>query len=452
MSKAELPLIGSPYRDTDEQTARVGGFSLVDGFIGDQGELLKRPGLKQGRSSTGIVQTAFWWSEKKLLVWTTTEGKLYFVANETDSPTEITGYVAGGLKAVFTASDVWLLVASGGNPQAWDGSAGSVTPKPVDVGVGISHVGFDSGYFVALQVNSQTVWYTDPVVSTAFPDWDTFFDAESVPDKAVALAVHWKEVTVLGEKTCDPWYMNPGTIGETDVVFQRIDQGMTEKGSNSPYSLMSVDNTWFWLDSERNLIRLEGRSPKILSAPVHRDFLKLTAVDDCEAFQLDRFVVLQFPKAGQTWVFDVKTGGWSRWGLWNSGLFMYDRYVGSGAVWVPAWSKWLVARRDVARFDCLDYEAYTDTGSTIRTEYRSNYIDLGTAARKRTASFMTRGRGTYQLRFRDDRKSWGIEYSRVQDVQMYRLGMFCRRQYEIIHAADEPFLISAVEVDTEVLR
>jgi hypothetical protein len=261
----------------------------------------------------------------------------------------------------------------------WDGDL--ATPAeydPLAAVIGLtqcSHVAYIDGYVVGNKVGTQSWYYAEPGALDTDPlIWSaTGLTAEGSPDDIQAIASAWREVLIVGSDSSEVWYDS----GDATVPFQRLEGAFIEEGTLSPRSLVSADNTWIWLNKKKQVIRLQGRSPTILSLAIREELEQLRVVSDAVGFLLLDYYVLDFPSENVTWAYDLVKTCWYKWGNWQKDRFEYDKYLGGDAVWAASLGLWFVGG-DNGDIYIADRSLRTDDGVLIRTEYTSKLVDHGT--------------------------------------------------------------------------
>lgn len=384
----KIPILGPTQQGVDETVPQQGGSVVIDGFFDEGGALNKRPGLfSLFNCGTGKpVNGVYWWREKKTLL--VCSGRHIFAITTLGQPSKIITPSSESLRLAdyepvsFASTEQWVYMTNGGKVIAWNGDTAQFAQDASAPMSACSHLAYLDGYILGNEVGSQTFYYTDLLTetSTTPATWNAVgINAEGAPDPLLALKVGWREIVLVGERSTEIWY-NSGA----DVPFARLEGSFIEQGISAKHSIVSADNTWIWLNHERQVIRLEGRTPKVLSAPVENYLRWFTKVEDAIGTIVEHFYVLSFPWADYTLVFDLKNGGWYIWSKWEPEKSWYNRFLGQLSVFVPEWNTWLMAGRRNGQLYVFDKSLMTDAGELIRTCYRSAHFDHGTLRRKRS--------------------------------------------------------------------
>lgn len=139
-----------------------------------------------------------------------------------------------------------------------------------------------------------------------------FATAESEPDPNRQIAEIGDEVWFFGTETVEPWYQT----GNNDAPLQRAQGRRFEKGCAAQATVVTVDNTLFFLGSD-NIVYRSGQVPdRISTHGVESQINKCVAIETCSAFLTNyaghSFYVLNIPGV-TTFAFDVAKSQWSEW-------------------------------------------------------------------------------------------------------------------------------------------
>lgn len=394
----KIPVLAPPYRNTDDVAVQQGGLELIDGYFDEMGALNKRWGLWSWWSAQGLpgVDGLFWWKDKQTLI-AVSAGRAYAFVNQIDAPTEITTEACRLLinrKVHFAATDSMLFMVNGGRIVQWGGT-GSVDwiSDPLNLApTACQGLVVFAQRLLASQEGTQRIYLTEAINEgdTSVTWKPTWFTPNSNSDVVTQLAAGWSELMIFGPYSTEIWYYTGQEETETDVPFARLEGAALERGLAAPDAVISAFNTYWWLDNERRVVRLEGRSPKIISTPIDRYLRSISDISDCRAFVIDRWIVWSFPKTSQTWVYDTLSDSWTRWAKWNQSIASYEAYLGQDAVYVPEWGTTFVASRVDGRVLITHPNLVTDIFEPIRLLYRSAHFDHGTMARKVSNRLMIR--------------------------------------------------------------
>jgi hypothetical protein len=175
------------------------------------------------------------------------------------------------------------------------------------------------GFFISAAVDSNYFYYNssetfDPLV------WDLNdrIEVRAKSGNLVRVFSDRRELWAFKEFSTEVYYNS----SDEDMQFRKMPQGDLETGCASTHSVVSLDNSLFWLTPERNIVRAAGYSPQIVSTPqVSHRLSEYETISDANAFgYLDRgrgFYQINFPTARESWCYDVSTGIWSKRGSYQ---------------------------------------------------------------------------------------------------------------------------------------
>ena len=333
------------------------------------------------------IDGMFWWKDRQRLV-VICAGRGYSFNSLGGMATEFTSpNVRFKLNepVSFATSGSLLFMANKGRIVKWSGSGFAAYEESDLAPEFCSGVAVSSKRLLAVAYNTQRVHLTEMIdeKDTTITWKPTWFNISSQSDNVVQVAASWAEMVFWGTVSTEFWYFTGQETTETDVPFARIEGSVVERGISAPGSAIQANNTWHWLDHERRFIQLENRSPKIISLPIDRILRSYTRVDDCRGFLMDRWLVWTFPTEKVTWVYDLITQAWQKWGFWNPDTGLYEAYLGISSAYITEWNAMLIGGRKDGYVYRASVDLGTDNGKIIRTLYRSAHFDHGTSNRKR---------------------------------------------------------------------
>lgn len=474
MAIQKLPITGDAYKNIEQIGLTRTSPRLFDGYVTEPPEnedrsiTVKRPGLTEFSDlGTGKpVDGLYWWTRAGVII--ATSGNSVFSVDEAGTETDITGDALSGLgRPAFTDNGDTLIIADTGLRLLSYVVGGSTMFIPgVNVPADITHLGYLDGYILATGDESDNFYWSDldePLVWSAI----SFGAAEGSPDFIRAMNIAWREIVLIGDKTVEVWY-NDGS-----GPFARREGSYTERGIGARHTLIAADNTWFWLDNFRRVVRLDGPTPKIVSTPFDKVLANMTRIDDAFSTLLEvdgrNFILFTFPTAKQTFVYDYARRRWAEWSYWEPTLSERTRYRGNSGAYAEPWGKWLVGDMANGKVYHVDPAAYDDDGDLIRFERRTGHISHDMLKRKRSNELtiqVKRGTGNstvtdpqLMLKWRNENGSWSNEHwtslGKVGDnefiARFHRLGIYRSRQYSIVHTDPSPLALVSAEEDVEAL-
>lgn len=471
MPKVKLPITGDPYQNIDDVALSDKSVALYDAYVDESGATNRRFGhtlLKNLSNPWKGIDGLYWWDKlgKAIAV---CGGNIYRIDDANGNFVNITGSTLNtGVKPTFAEHGSNLVIANGGRMVYTDGTANTAYIGDVDAPTAVTHVAFMDTYLLCNNVTSGAFHFSDV---NNISSWSalSFANAEGIPDKINALNISWREIMLFGRQSVETWY----NTGDGVAPFERREGAFIEKGCIAPYSVVSANNTWFWLDNTRRFVSLEGRVPKIISTPFDKIIQGFSTITDCKGdlFEIKGkpLIIWQFPTEGITFAYNYATGGWSQYYWWNAAFGEYQRFLGQSFCHCPDWGLYLVGSRLDSKIYKADFNTYTDDGDIIRTLRRTGWVNHGTENKKRSNRLdlrIKRGYGTggtdpsLIIKWRNGGSStWNNErYVNLKQTGNYefetaltRLGSYRSRQWEFVLPDNTPLVLVEAEETIDVM-
>lgn len=237
-------------------------------------------------------------------------------------------------------------------------------------------VDFIDSYFLLLQKDSPTVFFSAPEDGTSWNGGD-FFARSNTSDNLVGIKVFVDRIWCLGSQTGQLFYNS----GDATNPFQPYPGTVMQEGLVSPWAMATLGESLAWVATDnfgRNrMVTASAPTPQVISTPaISYALAQYPTITDVEALSYEQeghpFVAWTFPSAGITWCYDGRTQSWHQRQDWDSVHGTYRRWgarglVADGAVIV-------VGEATTNRLCALDLDTYTDAGAIIRRERRSPYL------------------------------------------------------------------------------
>lgn len=222
-----------------------------------------------------------------------------------------------------------------------------------------SSVAVLDGYAIFTKLNSNEYFISSLNDATAFDALDRS-EAKSKPDNLVRAYVHQDSLWLFKETNTE---VHRNT-GNSDFPFEIISGATIDRGCAAKRSVVSEDNTIFWLGDDLVVYRADGYTPKRISThAIEGDIASYNTTSDAEAFVYTehghKFLVLTFPTAKRTWVYDIATGLWHQ-----RQSFEKERWRCTGLV--KAFGKNITGDFETGLLYEIDLDTYTENGSTIQ--------------------------------------------------------------------------------------
>ncbi len=215
---------------------------------------------------------------------------------------------------------------------------------------------FLDGYHIFIELNSDTFFISALDDPTAYAALD-FAVAEGDPDNLINLTVNARQLLLFGRQSVEPWYNSGDTF-----PFDRLSGAYVEKGIAAKYSLVNMDNSVFWLGSDKKVYRLDGFTPtRVSTHAIEQAIEKFSDVGDAEGNRVSwkghDFYVLTFP--GQaSFVYDAATR------LWHERQSYGDKDF-RGCCITEAYNRTVIGDRTGNALYTLDGDTFTDAGEPL---------------------------------------------------------------------------------------
>lgn len=266
--------------------------------------------------------------------------KLYELLAPTSSPNFIPrgSVISDGTPVYMAASQTQLLIVSAGNLYVFTLATNALTQVPAFnavTGLGLlatpAQVTFADGFFFLSFAGSNQIQVSNPNDGST---WQGVAQtAVSVfPDNVSAIFENQRLLWVFGTSATQPYYDS----GNFPFPYDVIQGAKIEQGLAAPASVVKADNSIFWMGQDIRgsgiFWRANGYTPQRVSThAMEFEWSTYATIADLVAYayqeQGHTFIVLNFPTAQKTWLYDTATGTWSQRGFWNaaSGTFTMHR-------------------------------------------------------------------------------------------------------------------------------
>ena len=170
---------------------------------------------------------------------------------------DVIGAVAGPGPFFIAASSTELAVCGSGPLYRYDGATLVAVTFPSLAYV--TKVVFHDGLFLAARADTQK-WYFSAVLDADTWDALDFGSAESSPDNILDMAILNDTMVLFGSSSIE-FHAN---TGDADLPYQRIEQRIFPKGVKATGTVVTLDNTLFFVGSDGLVYRL-GEVPERIS-------------------------------------------------------------------------------------------------------------------------------------------------------------------------------------------
>lgn len=190
-----------------------------------------------------------------------------------------------------------------------------------------SHVRFLDGYFVLNQSGTGRFYITSLYDGFSIDSLD-FATAEGSPDNIIAIEVLRKQLWLFGTESTQVYFNS----GDANFPFSPINGVFIEAGAASPFSVVKVDQTLFWLGSNKDgqgvVYMASGYQPqRISTSAIEYAVSSYGDISNAVAFgyQQEGATFYQLNFAQTTWVYDLNSRFWHERCSFLDGAFYRDR-------------------------------------------------------------------------------------------------------------------------------
>jgi hypothetical protein len=387
----KIPLNTPPYESAPDVAISALSSQLWNGFVYPIVEekkflTMNRPGLYStpfcdlgvtGKPIDGL----FWWPAKSLVL-ATCNGKVYSI-NSAGTATAHTGAITQGRTKFIQAGlqGVNAVMASGGRLVSTDGTT-LTTLTDTGAPTAATCVAYTDSRVIANEVGTQWFKWSDPLSVTV---WNGLNLAamEAKADVLQSVSATFDEVLLIGKYSVEHYY-NDGVS-----PFSKYEGLTHSRGTIAPYSFIYSGNVFWWLDQERNFIKLQGNVPKVVSSPYASVIHGLSTVTDCFAMPIrtegQNFITWNFPTDKVTLVYDVENEAWQgRWNVWDTTNALWDLWYPNAYCQCPDWGIHLAGDRRDGKIWKMSRNYMYDGDTPLRMVKRTGWRDYGIKRMKRS--------------------------------------------------------------------
>ena len=438
-----------------------------------------RPGFSEfaDLGTDAKIDGMYWWTRQQVLV-AVSDGRVFYISQD-GTVSEKTGtatQVAGERPSFADVDGTQLFIASSGRIGVYSTGAGDdgYYIADVDAPTNVTHLGTINKILIALKANSEQFYWSgsnNPEV------WSSdLASAETDTDLAVGLHVTRSEVMILGQSSIETWRDNGTT-------FVRELQGFIPVGVIAPHSFTKINDSYFWLSNNREVMKMTGRQFQVISNPYKKFIKGLSIVNDAAGFLVKsegkRLYVLQFPTEDKTLVYDIDLDRWCEWDSYNGSG--YERCIANCYCECPLWGITSAGDSSTGVIYIMDSSYKQDNDQPIRGLIRTDFINRGASNYKKFSSKLIFnfkrtevydpltiddevitiggeplyiGGSSCSLRYRDNgKKNWSssiqvyMESGNSTDsrFELRRLGGYYSRQYELVFTAQTNSIFTSAE-------
>lgn len=235
---------------------------------------------------------------------------------------------------------------------------------------------FVDGYFVVNKGSSGAFYISTLNDGTSWASLD-FATAESSPDYLVRPFGALGQLWLFGALTTEAWYNN----GDVTFPFARIPGAKMETGCAAAHSVVSMDNSIFWIGKDKDgqgiVYRANGFSPQRISThAIEYAINKIADISTIRAYTYQQdghaFYVLTAGSLTTSLVYDASTKLWhERATLDDDGAYTTHRATSSMFIF----NKHLVGDKTNANIYEVSLSDYDDGGNEIKRQRTFTHIN-----------------------------------------------------------------------------
>ena len=298
----------------------------------------------------------------------------------------VRGAILNDGKPVYVAaSQTQIVIVSAGQMFVFTlATNGFAQVQPFNAGTGLGLLGipaqvtYAEGFFYCFFVDSDQIQASNPGDGATWQGV-SFTDVSVFPDNISAIFENQLLVWVFGATATQP-YFNSGNFPFPLDVIQgaKIEQGIA-----APASPVKADNSIFWMGQDQRgsgiFWRANGYTPQRVSThAMEYEWSTYPTIADLVTYSYQEqghtFVVLNFPTAQKTWVYDISTGTWAQKGFWNAAAGIFTMHRAFCHTFNPALGGHLVGDPTTGIVYQQSSTILSDFGNPIRRVRRAPHI------------------------------------------------------------------------------
>jgi hypothetical protein len=296
-------------------------------------------------------------------------GNSFYRVNSTGAASLI-GTTSGGLSADIAQNGQQVAILVEPNLWVYDGSSFAQVTDADFTSRGARKMAVLDNYGGFIEPSSGRWFICDLLDFTVYAALD-FATAEGAPDNLVSIESNQRQFILFGETSIELW----DNIGGADFPFERVPNGYVESGCAGKDATCAADNTVFWLDTDRIFRRLEGPTPRRVSKDgCEQQWQDYARVSDARVMSYvhdgHTFIVVRFPSAGATWVYDINTDEWH-----ERESYGYDHWRASWVV--KCYDKTLVGDTQSGNIGEIHSRTYSEWGDVLYREATTGAVADG---------------------------------------------------------------------------
>jgi hypothetical protein len=290
-------------------------------------------------------------------------GQRLYSVSSTGTATDIGGSISGTAPVSMDDNGSQLLIVNGTNGYLYSTTLGFTLITDTDFNAAETVQFFDQRFYLDWK-NTNKFFGSDLLDGTSYNAL-VFASAEARPDNVKAVVLNKQILLVFGDNTIEPWQ----DIGAANMPLERVPGVVIERGLAAPRATAKEDNAVFFYGEERRFYRLDGLTPVGISTPaLDAEWQNYSSVSDTFCFSFPwaghKFVVVQFPTANTTFVYDISSGLWHERESWDLNGRSLGRWRGNCSI--SCYDKVMIGDAFSGAIGYLSATTYTEFGNTTR--------------------------------------------------------------------------------------
>ena len=290
-------------------------------------------------------------------------GNTLYSVSSTGVATALGGSVGGTSPVTMDDNGTQLVITNGTNGYLYSAALGFVLITDADFNAAETVQFFDLRFYFDWK-GTNKFFGSDLLDGTSYSAL-IFGTAETRPDNVKALVLNKQILLVFGDDSIEPWQ----DIGAANMPLERVPGVVIERGLAAARATAKEDNTVFFLGEDRRFYRLDGLTPiGVSTAAIDAEWQNYSTVSDAFCFSYPwaghKFIIVTFPTANKTWVFDLATQLWHERESWDLNNRSLGRWLGN--CHLSCYDKELIGDAYSGKIGYLSASTYTEFGLTTQ--------------------------------------------------------------------------------------
>lgn len=497
MPQVPIILDGGINAQSDESSIQDGAFAwLANCYLTPIGDTQKAMRGNPGRElwldlGLGNYSIDGDYYQKELNVrFVVCNGRVFKVGSD-KSVTELTGAtLTPGVPVAFADDGTTVFMAARSKINTVTALATTVSQLGSDSPDNVTSLGYLRGFLLANgdQAGGTPVpgdcHYSDDKAG-GYSIW-AWFNNEFITDGLQSIIIGVEEIFLIGSRSIEVNYLSSDPANPFAVNANAT----KTFGTVAPYSVAYDSDSVYFLSEVAGALKVielgQGRTPRIISAPVDVPLEAFQRVDDAEgrlvSFRGQVFYVLTFPTVNAvfldqiheslTLAYHIQTGYWYQWGHWLPADGDYEADRLSTFLYISSQKNRYVGCRYESKIYTLTDTTLTDGADVLRPCIRTGWISHRKAGKVKFSAEYTydmktgvgndlapnpkmihKWRDDYSLEWSNGREIMlGRQGERRRPPRSTRCGPYERRQHQFYLTDPVEFVFNGLYEEVEVER